>query len=371
MAIIKVDPDLLDSSSLKLSDLKNRVAGLGGELMKISSSAPLYQGQFSPKVLGLGAQAHLKVLSQSGKADSQANHLSKIAKRFRDADSGYGGSNGWTEAFKNFLDKVGDFFGGLSPWVIGQLGVLGSLGSLFFPPMPWNPTPVYGSDGSGTEIPRSKIKVFFDKIRGSIVEIYRKLFPKREAQIEYVSRKPVDPANLSETPSSIPIPSTPPTSTTFPNDAGESVKPNLGGPAEFGYNPYGSNCTWFAAQAVFHVSGGKFVPDWWGNARQWKAKAELMAAEPNSFVEGVDKTPRAGDVIVFKFGHVAYVEKVVGGQITFVEENYDMDESGWPQAITIIHENGQQLRRWRVTTSVDTVVNNKDYDAYFIHFNYE
>ena len=210
MAIIKVDPDKLESTSQTLSDLKHRVTGLGGELMQISGSAPAYQGQFSPRVLGLSAQANLKVLAQVGKLDSQSSRLSKTAKRFREADASLDRTGGWSDGIRGLLDKLGGVFGGLSPWILGQIGLLGSLGSLFLIPTPWNPSPVYGADGNYTESsPRWSIWSVRNYIGGFFRDLWNKLFgkdpnntePIQQGQItEQAVKTEVEPALLPKSP---------------------------------------------------------------------------------------------------------------------------------------------------------------------------
>ena len=158
MTKISVNTDELTASSQKLQALKQRIAGLSSELMRISGSAPAYQGQFSPRVLGLGTQAHLRVINQSNKFGTQSSRLAKTAKRFADADSGFGNSTRWDNYFKKIADKIRGFFSGFSPSLLGQLGVMTSLGSLFAARAPWNPSPVYAPG------PDSKQGIKYDNV---------------------------------------------------------------------------------------------------------------------------------------------------------------------------------------------------------------
>ncbi|KKU54181.1 MAG: Peptidase M23 [Candidatus Moranbacteria bacterium GW2011_GWE2_47_10] len=74
--------------------------------------------------------------------------------------------------------------------------------------------------------------------------------------------------------------------------------------------PYGY-CTWYVAQK-------RYVP-WSGNAGTWLYKAKSMGYKTG-------KTPKVGSIVVTTedryYGHVAFVEKVSGGNITVSEMNY-------------------------------------------------
>lgn len=90
--------------------------------------------------------------------------------------------------------------------------------------------------------------------------------------------------------------------------------------------PYGQ-CTWWVAQK-------RPLPNW-GNANTWLARAE---AAGYSVCRGKNCEPRVGAAISLRgtsavarrYGHVAYVEKVEGNQVTFSEMNY----LGWAKIST-------------------------------------
>lgn len=90
--------------------------------------------------------------------------------------------------------------------------------------------------------------------------------------------------------------------------------------------PYGQ-CTWWVAQKRPVAN--------WGNANTWISRAE---ADGYSVCRGKNCEPRIGAIISLKvtsflarrFGHVAYVENVENGQITFSEMNY----LGWAKIST-------------------------------------
>lgn len=89
---------------------------------------------------------------------------------------------------------------------------------------------------------------------------------------------------------------------------------DLTGKAGTGHRfPYGY-CTWYVAQK-------RYVP-WSGNAGTWLYRAKSLGYKTG-------KTPKAGAIVVTTedryYGHVAYVEKVSGGNITVSEMNY----TGW------------------------------------------
>lgn len=82
-------------------------------------------------------------------------------------------------------------------------------------------------------------------------------------------------------------------------------KPGTGNRFPYGY------CTWYVAQK-------RYVP-WRGNAGTWLYNARALGYKTGS-------TPRVGAIVVTTenrlYGHVAYVEKVSGGNITVSEMNY-------------------------------------------------
>lgn len=356
MTKIKIDPEGLSNTSRKISALKLRVAQLENELIRTGNSAPSYDGQFKPRVLGLTTQAKSQVSQRTTTLDSQAARLERIAKHFLEADNFFIGSKAWWLFLKEIIfNDPSKLLGFLSPKVVSQIRSFLVLGSLFIFPPTNNLTKKLFLIGLINIFSKDSSKP--DVERGSVPN------SGGNATIE----EPKEPK---------------PKQTVFPNNVGESVKPNDGGPAELGYGTYGSNCTWFAAQAALYVSSGAIRINEWGDATKWLGKAKELENDPDSFVEGVDKTPRPGDIIVFEFGHVAYVEKVEGegmnAKVTFVEEGYGQTKSGWPQGIAITHENGQSLRRWRVTTTLSSLLtdtekakeNGTAKNTHFIHLKY-
>lgn len=190
MTKIRINPDELNATSQKMAGIRQRLSGLGGELMRISGSAPSYQGQFAPRVLGLSSQAHLKVINRSNQLGNQSSRLARIAKRFAQADSDFGQSGGLSGFFKTIIDKVRGFFGGVSPHIFAQLGTIFSLGNLFTTPAPWNPSPAYASDdGKNAGARKSfRISLFFGTILGSFLNILNKVLG-RDKPKETISPK--------------------------------------------------------------------------------------------------------------------------------------------------------------------------------------
>lgn len=89
-----------------------------------------------------------------------------------------------------------------------------------------------------------------------------------------------------------------------------SALPRLSGNAyAFGY------CT-------YYVAGRRYVPSSWGNANTWYYDAQISGYK-------VGSVPAVGAIAwtgAGYFGHVAYVEKVSGGQVEVSEMNYN---GGW------------------------------------------
>ena len=94
---------------------------------------------------------------------------------------------------------------------------------------------------------------------------------------------------------------------------------------------YNRECTSFAAFRVNKVNGIPFNNSYlqkkgntWGHAKQWKAAAERAGIR-------VDGKPVVGDVAWRgngNHGHVAWVEKVEGTQVTVEEYNYYTNATG-------------------------------------------
>lgn len=359
MAKIKIEPESLEATSHKISALKLRIAQLENELLKAGNTAPSYEGQFKPRVLGLSTQAKSQVSQRITTLDTQAARLEKIAKRFMEADNFFIGSKAWWLFLKNiiFNDPI-KLLGFLSPKVMSQIGSFLVLGSLF----------IFLPTNNLTK------KIFHI----GLINISSKDSSKPDTGSGSVPNSGGN-ATIEEPQEPEPKP------TVFPNNVGESVKPNNGGPAELGYSTYGgSNCTWFVAQAVLFTSGGKIQIREWSGAGNWRRKAvEEMEKGEAGFVTGIDKEPKIGDIYYappggenapYPVGHVAYVEKIEGEGanrvVTLVEEHYGRTTSAWPQAQseTIIID-GKPQRRWRVKVKLNTLIN-PPYNAEFIHLRY-
>lgn len=75
------------------------------------------------------------------------------------------------------------------------------------------------------------------------------------------------------------------------------------------YSSFGKNCTWFAWDQVYKRLG--IALPGWHNAQDWYNDAKKSGYE-------VGQTPRPNSIVVWKwssYGHVAFVEKVVGDKI--------------------------------------------------------
>lgn len=87
-------------------------------------------------------------------------------------------------------------------------------------------------------------------------------------------------------------------------------------------NPYtvnpntGGNCTWYAYGRAMEVCG--VALSFSGNAGEWYSKAKAAGYS-------VGSEPRENSIICWRtstYGHVAFVEKVEGGYVTWTESNY-------------------------------------------------
>jgi surface antigen len=157
-----------------------------------------------------------------------------------------------------------------------------------------------------------------------------------------------------------------------------------------GYSPrIVSDCTWYAAEALFVASGGKInlndrnsVFGNWGNAGNWATYAEAFAkASPGGPITGVNKVPQAGDIVVWP-DHVAFVEKVrevqndqgqVARYILTLSEELATGVPRPNSASTPITPPGDEskvVKRWRSRLELDAK-DGKEVTANlrFIHFN--
>lgn len=85
------------------------------------------------------------------------------------------------------------------------------------------------------------------------------------------------------------------------------------------YSSFGKNCTWFAWDQVYKRLG--IALPGWHDAQDWYADAQKSGYE-------VGQTPRANSIVVWKwdkYGHVAFVEKVVGDKIYIWDSNVCYD----------------------------------------------
>lgn len=372
MAKIKIEPESLEATSHKISALKLRVAQLENELLKAGNTAPSYEGQFKPRVLGLSTQAKSQLGQRTTTLDTQAVRLEKVAKRFLEADRQFQSSNRFSDFLDQVRNTIGAWLGDLGLGQLSQISLLGALFATDLPRMPWNPKPVYGSDETSIRNcprvindPKSKIGRWFKNL-------IRRIFGG-PILLDYSncnnSEKKLRHVQLEEEiiPEEIIFAKVP--------DVGIGVKKGEPNKTELGYPRNGyygvqSNCTWFAAQAVLFFSGDKISINNWGEAGNWldAAKIELAKGE-SGFVEGIDKTPKIGDIIVFNtFNHVAFVEnvEVIDGEVyvTWVEENATGSE-GWGDGQQIIKD-GVPILRWRQRRPLKKLTHKAD----FVHLKY-
>lgn len=98
------------------------------------------------------------------------------------------------------------------------------------------------------------------------------------------------------------------------------VDGNGGDPLGYGCR----QCVSYAAWKMLQKTG--YAPRYWGNANQWPASASNAGFSTGS-------TPRKGSLGVIsagKYGHIVYVEDVVGGDVIISQYNYlDAGGPGW------------------------------------------
>lgn len=85
---IRVNPVTLFSNSLEIIKISNELNTIANEIQQVSNSAPSYNGQFGPKVSGIGYSLAQNGRTQAANGNERSNDLQKIADRFSAADSG-------------------------------------------------------------------------------------------------------------------------------------------------------------------------------------------------------------------------------------------------------------------------------------------
>lgn len=174
MAKIKIEPESLEATSHKISALKLRIAQLENELLKAGNTAPSYEGQFKPRVLGLSTQAKSQLGQRTTTLDTQAARLEKIAKRFMEADRQFQSSNRLSYFLDQVRNTIGAWLGDLGLGQMSQISLLGALFATDLPRMPWNPKPVYGSDDI-KRIRFSKVEIVAILIGAIWISIWREI----------------------------------------------------------------------------------------------------------------------------------------------------------------------------------------------------
>ena len=179
MANIKVDPDYLRNTSKSLKELSWAMAHLADDISRVGSSAPSYEGQFRSRVFALSSSANSNLTGMVANLEVYASHLNKTAARFEQADNSYSGSLSWSDLLRILREGgLKGFFNALNNQRLLEMTGLLGLGALFLPPMPWNPTPVYGSDGSAFSQNLRGIQVIIGKIGNWFNRMWGNLFSK-------------------------------------------------------------------------------------------------------------------------------------------------------------------------------------------------
>lgn len=159
MPKITVNPEELERKAGEIDRLSERLSKLTGRISSVCLLAGSYDGQFKPRVVQLAGHMNSKIMQSSTRTSGSSKKLQNISKRFLEADGQFGSSSANTSFMDRLQEIVGGIIGGFGPGIISQLGLIASLGTVFtFPNMPWNPTPVYGTDGSNDTIKTNRIK---------------------------------------------------------------------------------------------------------------------------------------------------------------------------------------------------------------------
>ncbi|NLB70858.1 MAG: peptidoglycan DD-metalloendopeptidase family protein [Chloroflexi bacterium] len=192
MTNIKVDPDNLRNISKRLKELSQAMAHLANDASSAGNSAPSYEGQFRSRVFPLGSNANSNLTRMVADLEDYAYRLNKNAARFEQADNSYSGSRSWLDLLRILREGgLKGFFDSLDKQRLLEMTGLLGLGALFLPPMPWNPTPVYGSDGNAISQNLRGIQVIIGKIGDWWRGVFGKIFPGRitgESNIEIIPK---------------------------------------------------------------------------------------------------------------------------------------------------------------------------------------
>lgn len=177
MTNIKVDPDNLCKTSKRLKELSRAMGHLANDASSAGNSAPSYEGQFGSRVSPFGSGAISRLNRQAAELENYASQLERKAAAFEQADNSYSGSRSWLDLLRILREGglKGVFDALNNQRLLEMTGLLG-LGALYLPPMPWNPTQAYASDGSATDQNPSGIIVWIGKIGGWFKGICGRIF---------------------------------------------------------------------------------------------------------------------------------------------------------------------------------------------------
>ncbi len=199
MTNIKVDPDNLRNISKRLKELSGTMVELANDASSAGNSAPSYEGQFRSRVFPLGSNANSNLTRMVANLEDYAISLEKTAARFEQADNSYSGSLSWSKLLRILREGgLKGFFDALDKQRLLEMTGLLGLGALFLPPMPWNPTPVYGSDGSTISQNLRGIQVIIGKIGNWFKRMWGNLFSKH-AVVETTPKEPDQKPDSSST----------------------------------------------------------------------------------------------------------------------------------------------------------------------------
>ena len=348
--LIKVDPEVLISSSSKFSEITSSLENSSNLLRNSANSAPSYDLQFQPAVAIMALESKVRIEVINSRLTALSHRLALIANAFLSADNDsltglWSISMGLDKYLSEFaLIKRFSEYINLHSLIMGKtlnIGRLGSASIFGFSIFISYITKVYspGKEDQSESTDKSK-----NGNSDSENKTTKQGLSTNAADSQITMSSSIDYSGIAE-----------------------KVKTGLPDTTESGYprNGYGgvqSDCTWYAAQAVHEASNGKVEIANLGNATQWVENAENQGYL-------VDNIPEAGSVIHFDFGHVGFIEKVenINGRliVTWSEEQAigGRPDDDWSKVTQI----GDQLR-WRVTTDLTDYFKNSR--ANCIHVDY-
>ena len=118
MTIIRVDPSILQGESGNIDQAGQHVDRSGANVERSARGAPSYDGQFGPKVWGIGGEARARASQLNGQLDGLAGRLGGKARAFEQADLAGQKGLGWAswKIWDDWLDGGGGSISKMPAW---------------------------------------------------------------------------------------------------------------------------------------------------------------------------------------------------------------------------------------------------------------